>query len=87
MDVLDLFTENYAGFYRSTAVKSCWCDLLLQRTAPGEEALSSPINPWCLLQEGGCATTWPIFPPVTPIFFLNAVKFTKFGVGTLTCCI
>jgi hypothetical protein len=23
MDVLDLFTENYAGFYRSTAVKSC----------------------------------------------------------------
>jgi hypothetical protein len=25
-----------------------------------------------------------IFPPVAPIFFPNAAKFTKFGVGTLT---
>jgi hypothetical protein len=88
MDALDLFTENYADSDQHCSEESCcWCDLLLQRTAPGEEAVSLPINTWCLLQDGGCTTTWPIFSPVTPIFFPNASKFAKFEVGTLTYCI
>jgi hypothetical protein len=78
MDVLDLLTENDTDFDRSTTVKrvvvdviSCYKELLREQKLRARQSTLS------LLQEGGCATTWPIFPPVT-------LLSQRCQVGTLT---